>query len=345
MEETENNSWPHQIAGASILAPGVVLAMSFAFRTIQQSTQFQSRAIILAVAGIGALLLVFGFLFSIIAMCAIPRYGSARILGRSIVGLLANALLLFIFVTGFMHGRQQALARNAATRDLRATARELQSELQKNYDPKLGVTNNRPGLEQMQRLNSQFQNAAHNATGDDAAVMQALSEHMQRMQTAANRYQMAASKYQYADLLSSATLNDKSEIQRRREAVRTLMTANSELKQVVVDNEKHIRADMGKRGIAPTTIESTIQAYRTTAGPRSAVILKIRDCDQRRADATLQILNLYESDWGRWHYDTKTEILSFQNPESKGKYNKLFDEFEAANNELVKLQGQLLKIR
>jgi len=319
------------------------MAMSFVFRAVQQSMQVQSRAIVLAVAGIGAMLLVFGTLFSIIAMCAVPRYGTAKILGRSIVGFLANGLLLFIGVTGFINGRQQALARQASAQDAWANARQYQTEVARNYDPKLGVTNSRAGAVQIKRLDNQIQNATRNATGDEAVVLQVLSEQLKRMQSAVNRYEIAAQKY--PDILNPAGLTDKTVIERRRETVRTLISANNEVKQLVINKETSIRADLAKRGIAPATIEATVQSYRRNGTSRAALSVKIRDCEQRRADATLQVLNLFESDWGHWRYDSKSAVLHFENAQSESKYSKLFDEIEAAEREEVKLQGQLLNVR
>ena len=56
----------------------------------------------------GLLFIVVGLLFGIIALFGIPKYGVRGILGPALVGIAANGLLIFIFVTNFMTARAKA---------------------------------------------------------------------------------------------------------------------------------------------------------------------------------------------------------------------------------------------
>jgi hypothetical protein len=56
----------------------------------------------------GLLVIVVGLLLGVIALFGIPRYGAKGILGSALVGIAANGLLVFIFVTNFMAARAKA---------------------------------------------------------------------------------------------------------------------------------------------------------------------------------------------------------------------------------------------
>ena len=62
---------------------------------------------------VGLLVIVGGLLLGIIALFGIPKYGTKGILGSALVGIAANGLLVFIFVTNFMAARAKA-QRNAS---------------------------------------------------------------------------------------------------------------------------------------------------------------------------------------------------------------------------------------
>ena len=65
------------------------------------------RPVVFGLAGL--LILVLGLLLGITALFGIPKYGARGILGSALVGIAANGLLVFIFVTNFMAARAKAL--------------------------------------------------------------------------------------------------------------------------------------------------------------------------------------------------------------------------------------------
>ena len=57
---------------------------------------------------VALLLIIVGLVFGIIALFGIGRHGSKGILIPAIVGIIANGLLLFIFITNFLAARANA---------------------------------------------------------------------------------------------------------------------------------------------------------------------------------------------------------------------------------------------
>jgi uncharacterized membrane protein HdeD (DUF308 family) len=58
---------------------------------------------------IAFMLMVLGFAFGVTDLFGIPRYGTKGILAESLVGIILNGVLLFIFVNNFMAARARAL--------------------------------------------------------------------------------------------------------------------------------------------------------------------------------------------------------------------------------------------
>ena len=56
----------------------------------------------------GLLVIVVGLLLGITSLFGLPKYGGKGILGSALVGIAANGLLVFIFVTNFMAARTKA---------------------------------------------------------------------------------------------------------------------------------------------------------------------------------------------------------------------------------------------
>ena len=92
-------SFPHQAAKLSWVCPIIVFVLG-AF-----ATHSPARLIIELVA---LLLMIVGFVSGIVALFGVPRHGRNGILAPAVVGIVINALLLFIFVDNFMAARAAA---------------------------------------------------------------------------------------------------------------------------------------------------------------------------------------------------------------------------------------------
>jgi len=95
----QTTSFAHQAAKLSWVCPIIV------FLLLTFGRQAGARVIIELVA---LLLIVVGFVFGVIALFGMRTHGSKGILAPAIVGIIINALLLFIFVTNFLAARSRA---------------------------------------------------------------------------------------------------------------------------------------------------------------------------------------------------------------------------------------------
>jgi len=100
----QTTTFSHQAAKLSWVCPIIV------FLLLALGGRVGARVIIELVA---LLLIVVGFVFGVIALFGIRTHGKRGILAPASVGIVINALLLFIFVTNFLAARARALQRRS----------------------------------------------------------------------------------------------------------------------------------------------------------------------------------------------------------------------------------------
>jgi hypothetical protein len=351
-QNPNRKSWAHHAALASLLAPLLIILLGITLGGIAaaNSASPQTAHTLGMITGSSSVvLLMIGIGSGVAALCGIPRYGKQGILGRSIAGLVLSGLLVVAGVAAMAVTLQKATKKRQAQKEsaegLRNAANELQNDFRKSYDPEKGITNIAGSSERLDRYGKKIAEASRNLSGDDAAVMQTMSAYLKDFQVILKKYEDAAKKYASGEVLDVSNLKSKDEIEPRREIVRQLMGANSELKQFMANSEKTIRASLEKGNVSPAMIEATLEGYRSKAAARTKLNLQVRDCDQRICDGALGALNIIESEWGRWTYNAKKNQINFSSDEAREAYSKFVDAIGTAGKEQVEIQGRMVKMQ
>jgi ABC-type molybdate transport system permease subunit len=85
-----------QAAQASLLAPAIAFGIGI---VVNVGLGSQSSPLVGIITGsVTILLIVSGFIFGIIALAGVPRYGKKGILGRGIAGVCINGILIAIMI-------------------------------------------------------------------------------------------------------------------------------------------------------------------------------------------------------------------------------------------------------
>jgi len=298
--------------------------------------------LLILAGGVCFTLMAAGFALGIIGLCGMKQHGSRDILGKSIAGLVINGLLIFLFAVGFAVGLGKGIKSRLFTSNLKTTMHDLQANAKNNYDPKKGVTN--MDINGIDRLRTQFDNAAQTLSGDDALIAQAMSLHVARMETAMKGYQSAVAKLRSSRVLSLETLSDKQQIASRREVVRDFLSANGNLENVFTNAEQNIQNDMTRLQVGPAQMNAALAGYKSKVAPRTGLIVEIRGCDERCGQAMLAILDLWETNWGKWHYDSPMKTVRFEDPEAQQSYHRFLATIKKASQEQVQAQGELVNL-
>jgi hypothetical protein len=294
------------------------------------------------VGGVCLMLIVAGFAMGIVGLCGVKQHGSRGILGKSIAGLVINGLLLFFFVVGFMAGLGKGIKSRQFTRDLKTTAQELKANAKNTYNPKNGITN--MDVNGVDRLRAQLNDAAQNLSGDDALVAQAMSLHVARMESAMKVYQAAMAELNAGRVLSLENLSDKQQIASRRGLVRNFISANDNLENVISNAERNLQADLTRLQVGPAKVDAALAGYRSKAVPRTALVMEIRTCDDRLGQAMLAMLDLLETNWGKWNYNSTAKTVRFEDQEAQHSYQQFLTTIRRAGQEQVQAQGQLVNL-
>jgi hypothetical protein len=86
-----------QAAQASLLAPAIAFGIGMVVNVGLGGGQ-SSPLVGIITGSVSILLIILGFIFGIIALAGIPRYGKKGILGRGIAGVCINGILIAIMI-------------------------------------------------------------------------------------------------------------------------------------------------------------------------------------------------------------------------------------------------------
>ena len=102
-DENNNNSIAHQAAKASLVVPVLAILAAIARSGLAQQSHNPTQVAVIFDLCAGVLIML-GFVASIIALAGIPTYGSRGLLGRGIAGLVMNGFF-YIHLWNEFHGR------------------------------------------------------------------------------------------------------------------------------------------------------------------------------------------------------------------------------------------------
>lgn len=329
----------HQCAKCSLVAPLIAILLSAAIRAAFTPVP----PVVLIVSGLLAILFfIIGFITAIIGLCGIRESGSRGLLGRGIAGLLINGLFLIFCSLAAINGFQKAVTSRQLVTDLHTDTQELQANAKQSYNPKTGITN--IDFKSLDRLQSDFNTAAQTTSGDDALVFQALSRYTAQMRSDLEKYHEAAAQLRTGHILTTSNLTDKTQIESRRELVQNFLTANQDLMHTTTNSADSIREDLENLKIPPAKIDSLMVRFNAKFAPRRDLEMQIRVCDDHIGQSMLTILDLLESDWGRWHYNAVNRKIYFNNPASLETYQNSLEAIHIAGKEQVMFQGQMVNL-
>jgi hypothetical protein len=257
----------------------------------------------------------------------------------SLIALPVVALFVFVAILAVKQQRKQ-MASRAAWQDVKSSAGGMRDDLKKNFNPTNGITN--VDLSRFDKMRDGLKTVSQNSSGDDGHVAKALSAYLDRMQTAVKNYQDASTKLRETRVLDNFDSTDKQQIPARREVVQQFIAGNEALKFVITNSEDRIRADLARENVPASKIDRFMEGFHSSAAPKNAASIKIRQCDDRIGAAMLDALSALESDWGHWKSDPATDRLRFEHSATLNTYNKDLASIQAAGEEQLKLQTRLI---
>lgn len=269
------------------------------------------------------------------------KAGGRQILIASLIAVpIAIAIILAVIHT--INSQRKATASLAGWQDVKSSGRELHEEQKRNFDPKIGITN--IDLARFEKMRDGIKTVSQNASGDEAIASRAVGQYFERLQTAVESYQDAAGKLRSAHVLDQFDSADTAQIPARRKIIQQFLDANAALKQVLTNFEERFRADLTDAKVRDLNIQDFLNVFHSKLAAKNALLLKIRQCDDRMGIAMLDALNTLESNRGHWKYDSIINKIQFETAATTEAYENAVSAIEATSKEQIKLQAQLVNL-
>ncbi len=161
---------------------------------------------------------------------------------------------------------------------------------------------------------------------DDALLVESLESatkaHLSRLNAVARAYVAAIADLDIEEVVNGKRYIAKSQLDRQKISTQRYLAAIAAFRPVVERSVKAYEKAIHDVDLTADARKQVLAAYESAAEPVLPMILELCDTDRDRGEAVLEILELYEKDWGAWKYDRDREKTVFDSEQSQ----KLHDE-------------------
>lgn len=308
------------------------------FKDVHTETAHTARLVLLGVVGLS---LVIGLVLGLIGLCGIPRHGASGLAVPSLRGLLASGAILWLALTGYLHGIQNVRALTKVDDTLKQVDADNKKNLTEENDPQRMMQKTQLGLD---RVKLAMDSAAADTSGPQALAAKAFSAHVGRMQALMKDYASTMKGMLEPSVFDMSGVTQRSQLQARRELVKKFMTANDKLQAFVAQRQELFAQDLDQAGVPTQTKSEALTGYGRAATRQDPLLLKIREQDRRFGKAALGMLDLLDANWGKWKYNAERKKVYFDDPAMQSRMMDYRDEVESAGREQKRLQLQLASL-
>jgi hypothetical protein len=320
--------------GTGVFCAGVANAL----KGVEGQAAHITRFILLGAVGLA---LVVGVVLAIIALCGVPKYGASGLVGPALRGLLASGGILWLTITGFMHGIHNVRALTSATDTVRQVDKDIKKDLINEKDPQVAMQKAQLGLE---RVKLAMNSVSDGNSGTSALMAKAFSSHVTKMQALLKDYAAAMNGIMTPPVLDMNGVTQRSQLQGRKDLVKKFMAANDKLQDFLAQRQKIFGEDLEQAGVPVDERDKAVKGYAQGAAQQDGVLMKIREQDRRMGKAFLAMIDLLDADWGKWSYNAERKKVDFEDPKTWDKFINYRDEVQSAAREQRKLQLQLASL-
>ncbi len=282
-----------------------------------------------------------GFACGIAALCHRGE-GETNVVGKSILGLALSSFLILMFLIGFVSGFQRAVKARESVASLRQSIKEANADVRRSFDPTNGITANPQVFDKTITAAKQ---ASKDLPGESGLVLDASAAYLTELQRISKAYDVEFKKLQSAQVLTATNLTSKDQIQPRQQLVSHFLQVNDDVDRFVASGETAFKTELVKRNVSQQRIQLEVDAFHRASQPRTPLVRDIRETDRQIGAAMLNILGLYESEWGRWRYDAQLGKVFFSDATTLSKYNDYLDQIGTSAKQQLALQRRLLDIQ
>jgi hypothetical protein len=286
----------------------------------------------LAVCG---LMLLASIVLGVIALCAIPKYGSEGVLKPALRGIIVSLLLLGSFGNSYSQGlknQKALLAMEQRAKDLRA---------QESKGLATGkISDVSAHLKKLNAAASALDQASHDSAGSQALAIKAMGGFLAKTRVLLVNYVKAAKPMETMTGLDTKNITRQDQLQTQRETVKTFLAANRSLMDYYKNSETVLSNELASAQLSQAEIDGALKGYRRGGAGQYDVSIKLREQDERVGLALVAGLDLLDANWGKWKYSAEKEAALFDDHKVWKKFIACLDDLTAAYKEAGQLQQQ-----
>lgn len=335
----QTNSATHQCAIFSVIAPLIAFLLAGA---LNAWLELIPRAAMMVADVFFFLVVIAGLITAIVGLCGIQKYGTRKLLGRSIAGLIINGLLLGLFAVMVIAGLKKAVAGYKDLVQMQNDTREIQAKARESFNDDTGITNF--DINSMNKVQGDLDRAAKTLTGDGALMSQVLSQYLSRMRASHESYEIEATKLRAANILAFSNVTSRADLATSRRLVEHFMRANLDFDMTISNSETSIRADLEKMNLPPEKVEGLVNNIPAEFTLRCDLNMRIGECNNDLGQAMLAILDQLDFIWGKWHFDPVNQKVFFKHDVDLEIYNNELENIHSAEHRRVVFQKQFLNL-
>ena len=315
---------------AGLLCGGVLEAL----RGSQMAPQI-SFWVRMGTLGVAGLMVLASLVFGLVALCAVPKYGQEDLLLRSIRGMVFSFGLV-LGLAGFGYTQRNHLV-NAT---LNETVQKVQDDMKRNVASGKDTDN----VKALGTLKQAMDTAARDGTGNTALFAKAMGAFLQKAQGPLKEYSDAAEKIKAGSVLNMNGVDKPEQLDSRKQTVRDFLAANDRLLAFIQNSEKTMKQELANLNMPADQVDRAMDGFMKGMAPKNVVTTKIRQQEKRAGVGMLAVLDLLQTDWGKWKYNADKKVVVFDDAKTRGQYLASLDDIASAGEEEQKLQRQLMNV-
>ncbi len=261
---------------------------------------------------------------------------------RGIAGLVLLGLALGA------HLQQKEVRKQMDKRDrIQQTAKTKEAVDRINADARKEFQENGPSAssqKHLERLQEEYQKASANLKGNDKLSFEAGAAYTARLQEEAKKYETQLERLQAAEVLAPASNPTREKLAQNRQLVHDFMAANLVLSNFVHHSARHFEEELKARKVPEKLIEQNMIGFNSTSSRQRPLMLKIRATDARIGTATLGLLDIMDTHFGKWTTELGSGKLVLPDDEAVEKYQRIYLELTIAAEEQGELQKKMFNL-
>jgi len=222
-----------------------------------------------------------------------------------------------------------------------------QSQLSKPTLSQGSETNSIPtprGPSRAEQAAAEMRAAQQRAEAARPFILEASKLESERLQSLMTAYLAALKSVRQPPLLELTSVTEVKQLQEKKQIVRGFMTSNETLRAFLEHREQNYRDTVGGLGLPVELMDYVMEVYGKTATQPTAIALRMRDDDSRMGTALLGMIEILETNCGKWTYNPTKGRVEFVERAVQEQFLDLKESLDQASLDQMAAQVKLAAI-